>query len=454
MIAALTTAAAGGASAALLVYTAKRLGLSLWMGVAAAVLLAMNPMILMFSSNGMSEGIAAPFLIGATCFVLLYWRLRQRRFVLGAGISLGLAFATLYEAAPFGAALFAALVLGVIVDARRDRESSPRGVPNAIFALGALLVLPAIYVGLVWMVANALIMGDPLYFATSEDSNAGQTSKYLEQFGNDGGAFKVAGNFFETITYVGVRAWPFLIPAAAILLVRLIQGRFWNLRTLAFVLLVGAVPFGLITPLIYAGSSFGWLRFFMYPLFVAAAWGLYELAQSDRRRSAFAIISVGWLLCVPATYWAMTQPKIGQEEHTKVAALLGTAKAPPGDDLVGAEKPVAKFVEQELRRRGGRVLVGQFAAWSVRQNVSPDMSGRFLTTYDRRFDAAVKNPARYGVSMILLFDPNNVSKDVILRARPDLWAGAKDTTLIRWFKPTATLPDQWRLYAVDRKSAD
>lgn len=449
VIAASTTAAAGGATAALLIYTAQRLGLSLWIGAGAALLFAMNPMIVMFSSNGMSEGIAAPFLIGAACFMLLFWQSARRRYVLAAGVALGLAFATMYEAAPFGVALFVALVIGVLADYNRNAEVAPRGRFNAALALGALLTLPAVYIGALWIVANGVIMGDPLYFATSEDSNAGQTQRYLDAFGSDGGAFSVSGSVIDTFLYVSARIWPFLLPAAAILLVRAVQGRFWNLRTLAFVLLVASVPVGLITPLIYTGSSFGWLRFFIYPLFVAAAWGLYELAQSERRRTAFAIIATGWLLSVPATFWAMTQPQIGQEEHSKVAALLGREKAPPGDNLVGAERPVAKYVERQLERRGGRVLVGQFAAWSVRQNVSPALSHRFLTTYDREFDAAVANPRTYDVSMILLFDPGNVSKDVILEARPELWDGAPGTTLIRWFKPTATLPDQWRLYAVD-----
>ena len=44
------------------------------------------------------------------------------------------------------------------------------------------------------------------------------------------------------------------------------------------------------------GQSFGWLRYFMYPLFVAAGWGLYEVASSKRRNIATALVLTGWLL--------------------------------------------------------------------------------------------------------------------------------------------------------------
>ena len=116
----LTTALAGGATAALLLYTARRLGLSEWLGWAFALVVVANPMLFLYASNGLSEGVVAPFLIGAVCFLVLFWHSGKRRYVTAAGLALALGFASLYEAVPYGAALFAALAMGLMWSSKEN----------------------------------------------------------------------------------------------------------------------------------------------------------------------------------------------------------------------------------------------------------------------------------------------------------------------------------------------
>jgi len=81
------------------------------------------------------------------------------------------------------------------------------------------------------------------------------------------------GNRLGALQYVVERSVTFLIPGCFLLLVRGLDGKLWRVKTLGLVLLLISVPFGLIAPLLYLGTSFGWLRLFIYLLFVAAGWG-------------------------------------------------------------------------------------------------------------------------------------------------------------------------------------
>src|SRR5262249_4786738 len=173
----LITALAGGTSAVLILETGRRLGISPRLGWACALLIAANPMLFLYASNGLSEGVASPCLIGATCLLVLFWRSGRRHHVALAGLALALGAATLYQAVPYGVGLAVALVLGALCRAVRPRDDNAwaSGKPwRFAEGLGILLVAPSFYVEGVWVGANGLIMRDPLYFATSPYSNLSQ----------------------------------------------------------------------------------------------------------------------------------------------------------------------------------------------------------------------------------------------------------------------------------------
>ena len=160
---ALASAVCGGASAVILLITARRLGLPRWLGWAFALLVSSNPMLFLYAGTGMGEGVGAPFLIGAVCFLTLFWHSGRRWWIAGAGVALALAVASLYEAVPYGAAVFAAMAAGILWSSE-SRPSAPLGRGRAIEGLGLMLLVPSIFVGVLWIAANATIMGDPLFF--------------------------------------------------------------------------------------------------------------------------------------------------------------------------------------------------------------------------------------------------------------------------------------------------
>ena len=438
----LTTAVAGGSIAALLLYASRKFGLPSYWGWVFALVVSSNPMILLFASNGMSEGVAAPFLIGSVCFLTLFWHTGQRRYVAAASVALALGFASLYQAVPFGGAVFAAMTLGIFLKSE-TAPSIPQGRWRAVEGLGILFLVPSAYVGLLWVGANWTIMGDPLFFAHSQYSNEG----VIEGFQGTRLAARAAGDLPLTIRYIAVRTAPFLIPILALFVVRVLDRRVRNVNTFSLLLLALSVPVGMMLPQTYSGGSFGWLRYFMYPLFVAAGWGLYEIARSHRKKLALGLVLCGWVLAVPAILGLMSNPSTGSDEHYIVKGVREgsnfTQVGFPND--IGANSGVARYVRRNTMPEGNIVAVDAVYGWAIAaQMPREDLGSLLILTPDRRFKAALQNPDKYHVSYLLVPDPSRRSNDLVNDAYPRLWKGDE-----RGFELVKSFPRSnqgWKLY--------
>jgi hypothetical protein len=216
------------------------------------------------------------------------------------------------------------------------------------------------------------------------------------------------------------------------------------------VLLLVSVPFGLIAPLLYLGQSFGGLRYFIYPLFVAAGWGLYEVALSKRPKRAVGLIFACWIVAAPVTLWAMSDPELGQEEHIVVQSLLtGQSAQQLGfDNPLDLTASVANYLKEDLLPEDDQatVAVDAYQGWSVTAQMPPEYLGRFVTTSDRRFRAILRDPLEHSVSYLLIPKPEKVPQDEIVRIHPKLWAGDElGFELVKEFPETH---QEWRLYKV------
>jgi hypothetical protein len=437
--AALSTATCSGATAAMLLLTARQLGLPNRVGWAFALLVAANPMLFLYGSNGMPEGIAAPFLVGAVCALTLFWHSGERLWIAAAGMALALGVATEYPAVPYGAAVLLALVAGVLWSSEA-RVWAPQGRGRAIEGLGLLLVVPPVFMGLLWLGFNAVIMGDPLDFMYG-DYGYGTFQRSADP---DGPVAYVTADVVGALALVGERVFPFLIPLAFILLVRFVDGRLWRINTLAVTLLGLSVPLGMVVPLAILGSPMGFLRYLVYPLFVAAGWGLYEIAISRRRRAAVALILAGWVAALPAALWIMSDPRLGPEEHLELKAV---AHGLDGADSVGMRAPVAKYLEAHILPEGRNVVFDSVAGGSmVAVQIRPAYIRQLINTFDRRFKEAIATPGRHDVGYFLMPDPVGTPTAAIGRAYPRLWDGGQPG--FRLVKTLATPLEKWRIYAV------
>ncbi len=458
----LTTALAAGATAAILLASARALGLDDRLGWAFALLVALNPMVFLYAANGMSEGVAAPFLIGAVCGLILFWRTGRRHYVAAGAFAAALGFSAVYQGAPYAAAVLAALLLAVLRPNPEVSAAAPQGRARAALGLGLLFAIPIVYVGLLWLGANAVIMGDPLFFASSQYSNTGYVATN-DLSGAPRLAREQAGSAADTLAFSAARAWPFLVPGLFLLVARALDGRLWRVGSAALVILLLSVPAGLIVPLIYEGASFGWLRFFIYPLFVAAGWGLYEVAVSRRRRLATFLVLAGWVVAAPALVVAMADPLRGQEENNLVAAVgQGLEKcldSRPEEcaDAWNAERHTAAAEPATLQRRvashldslpaSARVAMDSVRGWAVVAQVQPStLDRKLITSHDPNFRAAVSDPVTNGVTHLLVPHPQKAPTDTIVRRWRELYSrGAKGFKLTAEFPQS---PERWRLYRV------
>jgi hypothetical protein len=439
--ASLITVLCGTLTAAIVFMTAQKLDLSPTLAGVYALLVSFSPMLFLFSTNGMSEGVASPFMAGSVCCLVLFWHGGQRRYIAASGVMLALSFACIYEAAPFGAALMFAMVVGIYDP--ENTASTPQGKLRAVQGLGLLFLVPAIYTAILWLIANAAIMGNPLYFATSSYSNEG----YIAASGAGRLADSVRSDMPGAVLFAVVRTLPFISPVAGILLTRFIDGRLFRPTTLTLLGLGLVVPFGLILPELYKGDTFGWLRYFMYPLFVAAGWGLYEIALSKCRNLATAIVLAGWLAAIPTGVWAMANPDLGQNEYQAVRSVLnGQHALDNGYPRYFADViPVAQRLD--ALDANAKVLADSSNAWTIAGTVQPaTLKHKLVLTSDPRFHSALKQPAKSGIDYLLVPDPHSAPQDLLNAQFPGLCEGtANGFVLTDDFAQTGT---HWRLYRV------
>jgi hypothetical protein len=439
--AALTTAASAGSTAALLLLTARRLGLPSRLGWAFALLVAANPMLFLYGSNGMPEGVAAPLLTGAVCFLILFWHTGERLWIAASGAALALGVATVYQGVAYAAGVYVALVGGVLWSSEA-RASAPLGRRRAIEGLGLLLLVPPAFVGLLWVGANAVIMGDPLSFMYGD---YGYRS-FQGSAADSGAVVYVTGHVGGALLLVAERVFAFLIPLAFVLLVRLLDGRLWRVNTLGVIALGLSVPLGMIAPMAFVGSPMGFLRYLVFPLFVGAGWGLHEIAISRRRRMAAALILGGWLAAAPAAVWVMTQPLLGLEERGELVAL---ADGQVGVDTVDAAAPVARYLDTKILPSGRNVVFDAVAQGAmIAVQLQPAHLKHAIVTSDRRFKDAIAHPGSHDVGFFAMPDPARTPNAAIGRAYPRLWDGGQPG--FRLVKTVRTRLETWRIYAVLR----
>jgi hypothetical protein len=442
-----TSAMCGGATAALLLVTAKRLGLPRSLGWTFALVVSTNPMLFLYSGTGMAEGVAAPFLIGALCFLTLFWRTGERWWVAAAGVALGLGTASMYEAVPYGAALFAALV-GAVFWSSEARPATPQGRPRAVEGLGLLLLVPSVFVGVLWVIFNGVIMGEPLYFLSGAYGYQSYNAKAVAEGGAEG-----AGEVIGVLGVVAERIWPALIPLAALLAVRAVDRRLGRVGTVSLIALALSVTLLLVAPMAYLGTRMEFLRYYVTPLYAAAGWGLYEIAISRQRRRAIALVLAGWLVAVPASLWVMTNPVLGTQEYPELKALVQGRDAIEmgyGDPVVTRAR-LAHYLDTKILSKNRRLLLDSYQGAALAAQAKPSHARLLVMTFDRRFRAALADPNRQRISYVLLPNPENWPQDALNRARPRLWAGEEPGfKLARAFDPGSEfhLPESWRLYRV------
>ncbi|MBX5467104.1 MAG: hypothetical protein K6U14_06370 [Firmicutes bacterium] len=410
-----------------------RLGLPPALRWGATALYALNPLVVLYGANGMTDLMLATCDLGAVNGVMGYVTTRELRYVIRAALWLMVGFGVRYEAIPLTVGLMAGLA-GALWGRVPARQ-----VQGALILLAA----PIGWAAGVWIYFNWAIMKNPLYFLKSDYGNLAQiaTGAY--------GSHPLAAakhSLLGTLSYLGhftLLFWP-LLPALVVALA-LSFGRWRDPRAPVLVgATVGAV--GLEAAFLYLGHLGQWDRYFLpnIPnglLLTAFAAGQLRTRLPSRRgwRSA---LGVAFLLAVLSadvgTVKTLETPGWGYPDGAVLAQL---ARGEVGtQDPFTSVTPVVQWVN---RHPHVTILADTFTDWPV--VIRADHPRQFIVTSDYAFRAILQNP-RGRVDAILVPKPTGIAAlNAVNRQWPGLWAGQEPwATLIRAFPGSSG----WRLYTV------
>ncbi|WP_238422281.1 glycosyltransferase family 39 protein [Gordonia sp. 'Campus'] len=438
-------------------------GLSTRVAATFTILYAINPMIVLYAANGMSEAPYLFFLAWASRRLIRWVSTDDVHELVVAGVALALSYLTRYDGG--AAALAAGLVVGWVTYTRHD----PRKRVSRVLLDMTLTLAPSALAFFAWAAAGWLITGDAFAQFTSEYGNAA----IIEQSGGSGSATAQDALGFS-LTEIAI-----LAPLLPILILGLIavRARRHRLMPLLPALLVVAV----LVFQIYGysrGSTFGFLRFYMTVILLAAIVALMAVPLRHqvpmRRKGAHAYLAPvrpyasrwGYKIAVavalvvvaaalPVTTYGMTSPKYAPQEFA-----LGSVVRPQPDSVsekyLGEERIVRSFSTEralaeyldDLRLPDGAVLCDTVYGFAVvAQSTRPR---QFVIPSDRDFTELLNDPRGGGVQYFLTVpSAGRGLSDAVNQRYPTMYEnGAQIGTLaLEARNDGADLPD-WRMYRI------
>ncbi len=394
---------------------------------------ALNPLIILYASNGMSDLMLVTCILGTYSGVFDYLSEHSLRRLAAAGIWMAMGLGMRYEAVPFGALAILGMMAGLW------------GKVDAAHWKGAAVILgsPIVFSGGLWIYFNWLIMKNPLYFLDSNYGNLAQTRT---------GSFLTPSLSSARHSLIGTGAyifhfsllfWPVSLAAAVTAL--FLVGRWRDSR--APILMGGAL--GAITLEIafaYLGNLGPWDRYFLsfipdgvlFTAFVGAR--LQANMHGHWRMVWWTALSLLLLSGDIGTVMALKSPMLGRPDGQVIAAALHGKSMKDISDAFTAVDPVVQYLDAHPHLT---VLTDSFNAWAI--TVRSTNFNRFIITADYNFAAILHNP-RGRVNAFLVPQPSGVGAlNAVNRAWPSLWAGrTRWVTLIKSFPGGAN----WKLYAV------
>ncbi|MEV5646730.1 glycosyltransferase family 39 protein [Nocardia sp. NPDC052254] len=442
--------------------TGRDRGLPPWLVWVATAAFALDPMVVFYGANGMSE---APFLflvIWAARRLIRWCHTDDVHDLCLAGCAFGIAYLARYDslAAAGAATLF---VMGVTVF-RSSRRSRRGRIVEALLD-GVIIAMPSAIAALGWAFASWIITGQAF---AQLSSSYGNTS-ILEQSGG-GAATPLYGLLFSLAEIVVMGPFlPVLIPVVAVLA--------WQRRDLEVA--AAAVVFGAI--MIFAirnymtGSTFPFLRFYfaalpwmiilIYQLFAAHGqqWarrpGRYRrirLSGTERRGPVPATVAVLILVSTPILTGAlMSSPTLSDQQY----ALQAIVRPDPDDTTAkhtqelqiiasfSTERQLAHYIDS-LQLPDSSVLMDTVYGFAVYTATTRPKT--FVIPSDQDFVDVLNNPSGSGIRYILAV-PNagRGTSDAINRRFPTLYDTGGDIASLELEVPNDgdDLPT-WRLYRV------
>lgn len=437
-------------------------GLPRWYAVTIAAVFALNPMIIFYGSNGMSE---APFIFFISWAVrrLILWMVDDdvHHLVVAGGIAMGLAYLTRYDAVACVAA--AGFVVGTTTYLRARR---PPRIHRALLDL-MLVSAPGFVAFIGWAAASWLITGEAFAQFTSQYGN----SAILRQSGAEQ-AGPVSGLLFAatctlllapTLIPIGVWAglirwrrpnWTMLVPPLAI------YGAALSFQALTFA----------------AGSTFPFLRFYIIAIPFAACLAMLAVpdgafvtpkrrgrnavapspTRSTRTRAGYAAVALALAVSVPVAGWGMSLPQYAPQEYALAVVINPDPDSTSPQKAVerriastfSTERAIAAYLD-DLDLPHSSVITDTVYGFAV---VAASQHPRtFVVPSDPDFVRLLNNPSGNGVRYLLAVPPTGRGvSDALNQRYPTLYdTGADVATLELEIPNDGVGQPNWRLYRVN-----
>lgn len=431
--------------------------------VVITALFALNPMIVFYGSNGMSE---APFVFFLTWAVrrLIMWMVDDdvHHLIVAGGIAMGLAYLTRYDAVACVAA--AGIVVGTTTYLRaRTPPRLRRALLDVVLVSG-----PGLAAFLGWAATSWLITGQAFAQFSSQYGNAAileQSGQTVPNFG-DGIAFAAACMLLLAPTLVPIALWAGVIR---------LRRPYWPTLIVPLALFGAVLVFQAYS--YAAGQTFPFLRFYIAAVPFSACLAMLAVPEREfvpakrrgryapappeapaRRRGwlAYAPVALVFAVSVPVAAWGMSLPRYAPQEYA-----LGAVLAPDPDSLsdrtaverriaatFSTEREIADYVDG-LDLPDSSVITDTVYGFAI--VAASDRPKTFVVPSDPDFTALLNDPAGGGIEYLLAVPPTGRGLSDALNVRyPTLYeTGAEIATLELEIPNNGDSQPTWRLYRVN-----
>lgn len=435
--------------------------------VTITLLFALNPMIVFYGSNGMSE---APFIFFMSWAVrrLIMWMVDDdvHHLITAGGIAMGLAYLTRYDAlASVGSA-------GLLVGATTYLRAKP--APRMRRAVLDMLIVsgPGVLAFFGWAAAGWLITGEAFAQFTSQYGN----TAILEQSGQTAPDF---GDGVEFAMVCIMLLAPTVLPLALWAVMQRWARPNWQ------VLIVPLTMFGAVlafqTYSYASGSTFPFLRFFIIAIPLTACLAMLAVpdgvlreptrrgryaplvaTETPQRGSAARYIAVAATVAlgIPLTIFGMAQPKYAPQEYA-LGAILNPDPYNVTDRKAiehriartfATERKIAQYLEN-LNLPDSSVITDTVYGFGILAASSRPRV--FVIPSDPDFTELLNDPPANGIRYLLAVPRTGRGTADALNVRyPTLYdTGAEVATLELEIPNDGDGQPDWRLYRVNEPVA-
>ena len=373
---------------------------------------AVNPLWVFYAGNGMSEALYSALLAFCLYTFVSWYATTEPRYLIGSGFGIAFLIVTRYAFIIWAALL--ALLIGVALVRRR---ASRIEVEGSVVAFAA----PVVYALALWILFNALIVGDPFGWLNSSAASA-VNSLGLHHHGHL--AFNEVS---KRLLQLNVGVFPLALVAVPALVVTFLVQRNDMALWLASFVVLGIVIIGVHA---YAAQDESLLTLRdSIPMYVAAFVGAVWVYRSfDFLRPVVWGVTLALLIVNLFTTWHAMQVYPFQSLEQAFTNAVSTGKSQEGASSRGGfdvgiqpEAQMAQFLKDHVSGKNA-VLADNAHTFGVIL-----LQGRPQTIFDRidrgdaKWNSILRDP--YGKVSYLLLNRNTATGDLIARKYPKADAG-------------------------------